>query len=224
MTVMQWGHRHQRSILFALTCLGIAGIISAWSLPVSLFPQVSFPRVVISLDAGDRPADLMAIQVTRPIEDAVRSVLGVRDIRSTSSRGTADISVNFDWGLDMVSATLQVESAVNQALNTLPAGTQFKVRRMDPTVFPILGYSLTSDKHSLVELRDVARYQIRPALSTVTGVAKIRILGGDIAEYQVVVDPKRLHTFALTLQDVARALSASNILTAVGRLEQSYKL
>ena len=106
---------------------------------------------------------------------------GVRSVRSTTSRGSADISINFDWGQDMVAATLQVESAVNQIRDQLPAGTSFEVRRMDPTVFPVLGYSLTSDTQSLVELRDLALYQIRPVLSTVTGVARVEVQGGDTA-------------------------------------------
>ncbi len=224
MNITDWAQRHHRSILFALACIGLAGIVSAWSLPVGLFPQVSFPRVQVSLDAGDRPAERMAIEVTRPVEDAVRSVPGVRSVRSTTSRGTADVSINFDWGLDMISATLQIESAINQVINGLPAGIQFEVRRMDPTVFPIVGYSLTSDQQSLVTLRDLALYQIRPALSTITGVARIDVLGGETEEYQVIVDPGRLQAFDLSLQDVANALSASNILTAVGRLEENNKL
>jgi len=224
MTITKWVQHHHRSILFAFTCLGVVGIISTWSLPVSLFPQVTFPRLMVSLDAGDRPAERMTIEVTRPIEEVVRSVPGVRNIRSTTSRGTADVSIDFDWGLDMIKAILQVESAINQVLNTLPIGTRFEVRRMDPTVFPVLGYSLTSDQYSLVRLRDIAMYQIRPVLSTVTEVGRIGILGGKTEEYQVIVNPRRLQAFGLTLRDVAHSLRAANVLTAVGRLEENDKL
>ena len=86
-----------------------------------------------------------------------------------------------------------VESTINQIRTTLPATLAFGVRRMDPTVFPILGYSLSSAKHSLVELRDITLYQIRPVLSSIPGVSKVDILGGAIAEYQVLVDPARLN-------------------------------
>ena len=95
---------------------------------------------------------------------------------------------------------------------------------MDPTVFPVLGYSLTSDNHSLVELRDLARYQIRPVLSTVPGVARVEVQGGQQREYQVLVDPAKLDSFGLSLDDVADALSAANVITAVGRLEEHNKL
>ena len=112
-------------------------ILRAWVLPVGLFPQVTFPRVVVSIDAGDRPAERMAVEVTQPVEEAVRSIPGVVSLRSTTSRGSAEISINFGWGQDMVAATLQTESAINLILSTLPAETKFDVRRMDPTVFPV---------------------------------------------------------------------------------------
>ena len=224
MKLTQWAHYHQRSILFALSLLALGGIFSIVNTPVSLFPQVTFPRVVINIDAGDRPAERMAIEVTWPIEEAVRSVPGVQTVRSTTSRGSADISVNFNWGVDMVSALLQVESAINQIRSILPTTLAFRVRRMDPTIFPVLGYSLTSATHDLVELRDKALYQIRPLLSTIPGVSKIDVLGGAIAEYQVLVDPARLNALGLSMNDIAQSLSATNVIQAVGRLEQHYKL
>ncbi len=220
----QWAYFHRRSILFALTLLAIAGFFEIFNTPVSLFPQVTFPRVVINLDAGDMPAERMAVQITRPVEEAVRAVPDVLTIRSTTSRGSADIAINFRWGIDMVSAMLQVESTINQIRTSLPATLAFSVRRMDPTVFPVLGYSLSSPKHSLVELRDLALYQIRPVLSAISGVSKVDILGGAIAEYQVLVDPARLNALGLNMDEIAQALSAANVIQAVGRLEQNYKL
>lgn len=210
--------------MFALTAFALAGVFASYHMPVSLFPQVTFPRVVVNVGTGDYPVERMAVEVTRPIEEAVRPIPGVSSIRSNTSRGSADISINFKWGENMVSAMLQVESAINQTLGTLPAGTTFEVRRMNPTVFPVLGYSLTSPTRSLVELRDLALYQIRPVLSTVDGVARVGVLGGNAAEYQIVVDPARLASFNLSIQDVASAATSSNVLRAVGRHEENYKL
>ena len=150
------------------------------------------------MDAGDRPAERMMVEATWPVEEAVRTVPGVLSVRSNTSRGSADISINFVWGLDMVSAMLQVESAINQIRSTLPATLAFTVRRMEPTVFPVLGYSLTSAKQSQVELRDIAQYQIRPVLSAIPGVANIEVLGGAVAEYQVIVNLARLNSFGLS--------------------------
>jgi CzcA family heavy metal efflux pump len=224
MSLTAWAQGHARSILFLLGALALAGVVASFSLPVALFPQVSFPRVRITLDAGDRPAERMVVEVTTPVEEAVRAIPGVRGIRSTTSRGTAEISVNFNWGQDMISAMLQCESEVNKILPSLPAGTSFEVERMDPTVFPVIAYSLTSDSHSLIELRDLALYTLRPALSTVPGVARVGVQGGRIEEYRVNVDPDKLQSFKMTIADVASALSASNVLVAVGRLEQYDKL
>jgi CzcA family heavy metal efflux pump len=219
-----WAYRHRRSILFALGLIALAGFLEIYNTPVSLFPQVTFPRVIVNLNAGDMPAERMAIQVTWPVEEAVRAVPGVLSVRSATSRGSSDVAINFNWGTDMISAMLQVASAINQIRSTLPATLAFGVRRMDPTVFPVLGYSLSSPSHSLVELRDMALYQIRPILSAIPGVAKVDVLGGAIAEYQVLVDPARLNALGLSLNDIAAALSAANVIQAVGRLEQNYKL
>ena len=217
----QWAYIHRRSILFALSLFSFAGFFVINSTPVSLFPQVTFPRVVINLDAGDMPAERMAIQATWPVEEAVRAVPGVLTVRSTTSRGSADIAINFRWGVDMVSAMLQVESAINQVRSNLPARLAFSVRRMDPTVFPVLGYSLSSTKHSLVELKDMALYQIRPVLSAIEGVSKVEVMGGATAEYQVLVNPARINALGLNLDDIARTLSAANVIQAVGRLEHN---
>jgi CzcA family heavy metal efflux pump len=224
MNFTRWVQAHRRSLLFLVTVLVLGGLAAIPILPVALFPRVIFPRVLVSLDAGDRPAERMMIEVTFPIEEAVRAIPGVRNVRSTTSRGSAEVSINFDWGQDMTAALLQVESAINQVMPTLPQGTTFDARKMEPTVFPVLAYSLTSDSRSLVELRDLALYQLRPLLSTITGVAKIEVLGGAQREYQVQVNPARLDSYGLSLSDVAKSLSAANVIEAVGRMEDHYKL
>ena len=219
-----WLQTHARSLVLAFVLLVAAGLVSAVSLPVSLFPKIDFPRVVVSIDAGDRPVDQMVTQVTRSAEQALRSVPGVRTIRSTSSRGVAEVSVTFNWGADMVAATLQAGSAVNAILTDLPPGSRFEVRRMDPTIFPVLGLSLTSSGRDLVSLRDFATYQLRPLLASVPGVASVDVLGGREKEYQVLADPVRLQALGLSIEDLARTLSANNTVVAAGRLEDRYRL
>jgi len=224
MTVAGWTQAHRRSILFLLAMLALAGLVAAFRLPVSLFPTVDFPRVVVSIDAGDQPAEQMQMLVTRPVEEAVRRVPGVRNVRSTTSRGAAEVSINFDWGLDMAAAALQVNAAIAQVQGTLPPSAQVLVRRMDPTVFPIIAYSLVSRTLSAVALHDLAEFQLRPALSSVDGVARVQVQGGAVEEYRVTVDPARLAAVGLALDDVAKAVSSANVISAVGRLEDHYKL
>ena len=198
MTFVQWVEYHARSILFVALFLSIAGAFAVTTLPVGLFPQVAFPRVQVSLDAGDRPADQMAQQVTRPVEEALRVIPGVQDVRSTTSRGGAEISVDFGWGSDMTAATLQVDTALSHIMPSLPAGTTSTTRRMEPTVFPIIAYGLTSDKVSITDLRDLVKYQIRPLLTAIPGLGQGDLVGGADAEVQVLVDPHKLDAYGLS--------------------------
>jgi multidrug efflux pump subunit AcrB len=220
----RWLQAHQRSILFFLLVLAVAGLVDAYRLPIALFPNTDFPRVVLNLNSGDRPAEQMEIQVTVPVEDAIRRVPGVRNVRSTTSRGSAEVSITFAWGTDMAMATVQIAASVNQIMPLLPANTQLLTRRMDPTVFPMLAYSLTDKKLNPTELYDLAQYQLRPLLSSVEGVARVQITGGAPQEYRVTIDPAKLGSYGLAISDVSTALAAANVLSAVGRLEDHYKL
>jgi multidrug efflux pump subunit AcrB len=224
MTFVQWVEYHTRSIIFVAAALALAGAFAATSLPVGLFPQVAFPRVQVSLDSGDRPADQMAQIVTRPVEEALRVIPGVQDVRSGSSRGSAQISIDFGWGRDMTAATLQVDTALSHIMTTLPPGTKSITRRMEPTVFPIIAYGLTSDKFSVTELRDLVKFQIIPLLTTVPGLAKVDMVGGADAEVQVYVDPHKLDAYGLSEADLVSALTGANVLQAIGRLEDHNKL
>ncbi len=182
------------------------------------------PAFEVMLEAGDRPGSQMVTTITRPVEEALHAIPGVRSIRSTTSRGSADISIDFSWGHDMVLALLQVEATVSRQLPSLPPGISFSARRMDATVYPVAAFSMTSDSHSLVELRDIAQYQLSPLLSAIDGVAKVAVMGGQEAEYRVSADPALLQAYGLTIEDVIKAVSASNVLQAVGRLQDHYKL
>ena len=222
--MIRWLSGHVRSVILAFVLLTLAGLAAAFKLPVSLFPHIDFPRVVISVDAGDRAADQTEIQVTRPLEEALRAVPGVAHIRSTTSRGQADISLSFDWGHDMVAATLQTQAAINTVLPDLPAGVRFNVRRMDPTVFPVLGLAVSSPSRDPVRLRSFVDLQLRPLLAAVPGVAAVDVQGGGEGEYQVMIDPARLQALGLSADDVVKAIGANNTVNAVGRLEDRRRL
>ena len=224
MTFNAWAEQHRRSLLFLLAIAAIVGAVVTFSLPSSLFPTVDFPRVVVSLDAGDRPAEQMEAMVTRPMEQAIRKVPGVSGVRSTTSRGSAEISVSFAWGTDMASATLQVNAATAQIMPQLPPGTLVNTKRMDPTVFPIIAYSLTSKTLSLATLRTIADYQIAPLLAGINGVSRADAIGGHVEEYHAVVDPSRLQALGLSIDDVSKAVAATNVISASGKIEDRYKL
>jgi len=216
--------QHLRSILAIMLALTLAGGFSTVLLPTGLFPVVQFPRVVVNLDAGARPADQTALLVTIPLEQATRRVLGVLGVRSTTSRGSAEVSLDFAWGTDMVAASVQVDAAVAQVLPSLPPGSSYRVRRMDPTVFPVIAYSMLSGTVGTVAQRDIVQYQIVPLLTAIPGVAYVGLQGGDVQEVQVLVDPHRLAARGLALSDVAAALGRANVLTVVGQMQDHLKL
>ncbi|MHB1273083.1 MAG: efflux RND transporter permease subunit [Rhodanobacter sp.] len=224
MSITVWMQRHRRSLLFLALMLALGGIASALMMPVALFPNVAFPRVKVTLDAGDRPADQMAIEVTTPVEEAVRRVRGVRSVRSTTSRGSADIAVTFDWGADMAAALQGVNAAAGQVLPQLPKGTKLSTRRMDPTTFPMLAYSLRSHTLSPSALHDLAEYQLRPLLSGIAGVGQVKVQGGEVAEFHADINPDKLRAFNLSLAEVATAVTQAATIQAMGRVSDHYKL
>jgi len=216
--------RHTRAIALAVLLLTLGGIIAATRMPVSLFPLISYPRVVVSIDAGERDAGQMAAEITRPIETALRGVPGVTRLRSTTSRGSAEVALNFAWGEDMVAAKLATEVAVSATLPDLPPGTRFEVRRMDPTIFPVLGMALTSDSLDQASLRQIAELKVRPALTSVPGVAGVDILGGSPRELAVEVDPAKLAALGLSVTAIRDAVANANIVEGTGRIEDRHRL
>ncbi|MGR6327484.1 efflux RND transporter permease subunit [Sphingomonas sp. XXL09] len=216
--------RQPLAIVIIALAVALAGAVAALSLPIGLFPQVAFPRVVVDIDAGSRPADQTALIVTKPVEQALRAVQGVRNVRSETTRGSAQISIDFGWGRDMVASTLLVEAAMSRALGALPPGTTYNVRRMDPTVFPIISYAIETSRASPTQVQDVARYQLVPLLSGIEGLARVDVQGGETAEVEVLADPARLASHNLAMSDLSTAIANGNVLSAVGRVQDRGRL
>jgi len=212
------------AIGFAILILTLGGVLAALNLPVSLFPHIDYPRVVVSIDAGDRDADQMAAEITRPVEIALRGVPNVTRIRSTTSRGSAEVELSFGWGDDMVSATLATQSALAALAPDLPTGTNVTVVRSDPTQFPVLGVALTSKTLDQAALRQIAELKVRPALTGVAQVAGVEILGGSPREIEVDVDPTQLTALGVSVADVTAALGKANQITGLGRIEDRHRL
>ncbi len=203
--------RHRRSFLTIAFALALAGVFAAISLPVGLFPITSFPRIRVEIDAGSMPARQMLVEVTEPLEQVARAVPGAQEVTSTTSRGSAEVFVNFPWGYDMNQALLAVDAAFAQELPSLPQGTSYDIIQMSPNaIMPFVSYALISKSVSPSDLRQLAQYQIVPLLTGIPGVRRVGVLGGQTPEVQVAVDPNRLRAYGLTLADVANALSSTN--------------
>ena len=215
---------HARALWLAMILLTLGGIVGALSLPVSLFPQIDYPRVVVSIDAGERDAAQMEAQITRPMEIALRGVPGVTRIRSTTSRGSAEIQLNFAWGENMPQALLATQGALATIQPDLPTGTRYTAWRADPTVFPVYGLALTSGTLDQEALRQIAELKVRPALTGINGVAAVDVLGGSPRTFEVDLDPSRLSALGLSPTDVTTALGKANVVRGAGRVEDRHRL
>jgi len=175
-----WFARHSKSILFLFFVLVAVGVCEAFSIPIAVFPSTNFPRIIIGVDNGVMPIDQMEVTITRPIEEAVNSVPGLEDVRSTTSRGSAEIDLSFTWGADMAQTLLQVNAAIARVQSMLPATAQIETNRLDFASFPILGYSLTSTKVPQTQLWELATYTLKPRLNRLNGVASVLVQGGQV--------------------------------------------
>jgi CzcA family heavy metal efflux pump len=215
---------HKKAVFFLVAILSIGGIVSLFQMPISLFPNIDFPRIVMLADNGEEPADRMMIEVTRPLEEAARAIPGVVRVQSSTSRGSSQISVNFEWGTDIIQALQLMQGRVASIRNQLPPTASIEIERMNATVFPIEGFSLTSDSLDLVQLRDLAYYTIRPALVRISGIAEVVVVGGKQREFLVTVNPQKLQSYGLSVDDVSSAIARTNFVAATGLVERNYQI
>lgn len=222
MNFVDWVERHRRTVLFVAFAATLAGVVAGISLPIQLFPTVSFPRIRVEIDSGEMPANTMLIKVTEPLEKVARAVPGALNVESTTTRGSAEIFVDFPWGYNMTNALLLVETALAQKLPDLPPGTGYDALQMAPNaIMPFISFALISKSVAPAELQTIAQYQIAPLLTGIPGIREVRTLGGETSEVQVYISPEQLQTYGLTPTDVANAISGSNSLEAVGRLQDN---
>ena len=219
-----WLVRYRGPIFFFLIALSLAGIHAAQRMPISVFPETNFPRVVIGVDNGVMPVEQMQVVITKPIEDAVNSVPGLVTVRSTTSRGSAEVSLFFDWNVDMFRTLQLVDAAISRVRQTLPNTATITTNRLTFATFPILGYSLTSDRLSQTQLWEIATYQLKPPLNRIAGVSTITVQGGKVPEFHIVPDMARMQTAGVTILDVVNAVQASNIIDSPGLYEANHQL
>src|ERR1700723_3285341 len=219
-----WLAAAAKPIFFFLALLTLAGIYTAFQLPISVFPETNFPRVVIGVNNGVMPVEQMQVTITKPIEDAVNSVPGLTTVRSTTSRGSAEVSLFFDWSVDMFRTLELVNSALSRVQQSLPATAIITTNRLTFATFPILGYSLTSDRLSQTQLWELATYELKPPLNRVAGVSTITVQGGKVPEFHIVPNMARMQTAGVTILDLVNAVQASNIIDSPGLYEANHQL
>src|SRR5678810_682792 len=214
-----------RAIVVHVVLLCAAGLYAAWRLPISVFPQTDFPRIVIIVDNGEAPASQTLVSVTRPIEEAMNGIPGIARIKSKTARGSSEINLYFDWSGDILQELQLVQARMSQLLSSLPPTAEIRnVERLTFAVFPVTGYSLTSDKRDAASLKDLATYIVRPQLARLPGVAIVGVAGGKTREFHVTIDPERLTAHNVSAQQVAEAIRNSNIIVSPGLIEENHQL
>lgn len=219
-----WLAQSVRTILFLAVALTAAGIYGYFQTPIAVFPETNFPRVVIGIDNGVMPVEQMQVTITKPIEDAVNSVPGLVTVRSTTSRGSAEVSLFFDWNVDMFRTLQLVDSALSKTQQSLPATAKITTNRLTFATFPILGYALTSNTVSQSQLWELATYTLKPPLNRVLGVSTVTIQGGQIPEFHVVPNMAKMQATGVTVLDLTSSIQAANIIDSPGLYQQDHQL
>lgn len=205
---------------FPLLAIGIlilvGGIFTYQNLKTGLFPDITFPKIKVIADAGQQPVDKMMTTVTIPLENIIRRTEGLQYIRSTTARGSCEISVFVDWSTDINTAKSQIESFINQSQGSILPNTVFSVEKMNPSILPVMGYSLEGDGLSQVDLKKIAKYTVKPYLAATPGVSDIAVIGGKDKEYQVELRPDVIKSLGISISAIQNAVVNSNLLQSNG--------
>jgi CzcA family heavy metal efflux pump len=219
-----WTARHSRPIVFVILTLVAVGIYLALTIPIAVFPETNFPRIVVGVDNGVFPIDQMLVTVTRPIEEAVNTVPGLDHIWSVTSRGTAEVDLFFNWKSDMYRTLELVNAALARVQSTLPPTAKITANRLTFAAFPIMGYSLTSDTVPQTRIWEMATYDLKPRLNRTTGVSSVVVQGGQVPEFQIEPDPAKLVETGTTVPNILDSLARSNMVDSPGLIETNHQL
>ncbi len=205
-------------IVLATLLLTVFGVLAMLHMPCGIYPEVTFPRITIVAQTAGLAVNTGEVAVTRPIEEAVGTVLGVRAVRSKTLRGASELNIDFTPGTNMVQALNDVRAKIADINNQFPAGTSTLIERQSPAVFPVISFVVTGGRDPAAR-HDYAYYDLRPRIKRIDDVSDAVIQGGDVREIIIEIDPLRLVAAGLSMSDVADRVAKDHRLRAVGRLD-----
>ncbi|QEC65844.1 efflux RND transporter permease subunit [Panacibacter ginsenosidivorans] len=214
----QFFHTHKNPVTVIIVIIILGGMFAYSQMQTSLFPEITFPKIKIIADAGQQPVNKMMITVTRPLENAIKKVPQLQTIRSTTSRGSCEISAYLNWDANIDISQQRIEALINEIRNTLPPGIDITVERMNPSILQVIGYSLESKTRSAIDLKLLADYTVKPFLSQVEGVSQIMVVGGKTKEYWLQLDIQKMTSLSITPDMINTALSNTNFIRSNGYL------
>lgn len=208
--------RYKAPILAILFLILLGGVFSYKNMKTSLFPNITFPKVKIIANNGEQPVDKMMVTVTKPLENAIKQAENIKLIRSTTSIGSCEISAFMEWGSDIDLDKQQVESRINQIKTDLPANVQITVEKMNPSILPVMGYSLQSPVKNQIELKMIAEYIVKPYISRVEGVSAVDVIGGKTKEYRIILNQQKMSLLRISPQDIYNAFQQTDFIKSNG--------
>ncbi len=202
----------------------LGGSYSLLNIKSGLFPDITFPKIKIIADNGEQPVNKMMATVTIPLENAIKRVQNLKILRSTTSRGSCEISAFLSWGSDIDLGKQRIEARINEIKQNLPAGVNITVEKMNPSILPIMGFSLEGEDQNPIELRLIAEYTIKPILSRINGIADVAVIGGKVKEYHIILDPMKMSNLRITPAYIADVLAKSNFISSNGFMVDDNRL
>ena len=215
-------YKNPVSVILAAIIAG--GLFLYGQIQVSLFPEITFPKIKIIADNGEQPVDKMMVSVTRPLEDAIKQIPDLKTLRSMTSRGSCEISAFLNWDADINVNQQMLESRIAQIKNELPPDVQIQIEKMNPSILPVIGYTIESDKRTPIELNLLATYTIKPFLSQVEGVSQIGIIGGKTKEFWIELNQQKMSSFYITPEMIGDVLNRNYFISSNGFLSDYRRL
>ena len=215
---------YKNPLTVTLVLIIMGGMFAYSRLQTSLFPEITFPKIKVIADAGLQPVSKMMVTVTRPLENAIKQVPDLQYVRSTTSRGSCEISAFMDWNANIDLSQQRIESKINEIKNDLPPETQITVEKMNPSILPVMGYTLESHQLSPIELKQLANYTIKPFLSQVGGVSEVRVIGGKTKEYWITLDVQKMSTLSITPDMLNTSIGQTGFVKSNGYLSDYHFL
>ena len=209
---------HASLVLLMATVMLVTVVARIKSTPVDVFPELNAPTVVIMTEAPGLAADEVEQYVTFPIETSVNGMPGIRRIRTTSAIGLSVAYVEFDWGTDIMTARQLVSERLDSVREDLPPDAHAEMTPITSITGEIMLLAVSSPDQTMsdLEIRAYAEYELRNKLLGIAGVSQISVIGGELPEYQVVVNQDKLRLYGLTIEDVAKAAGASHSTLSAG--------
>ena len=214
--IIKFSLNNKLLVLLAVVLVTVGGIYSAKKIEVDVFPDLTMPTVVILTDASNMAPEEVERLVTFPIETAVNGATNVRRVRSSSSQGFSFVWVEFDWGMDIYRARQVISEKMSLLAEQLPSGITPMLAPQSSVMGEIMFIGMQADSTSMMELRTLAEWIVKPAILATGGVSNVTIIGGDYKQYQVLADPVRMDMYGVTMGELESAAEAMSVNVGAG--------